>query len=385
MNNAYILRDNQKPPNEYWRFWSLIAGRGFGKTLAGSHCILNFIMENKKFSLGLMGATFKDVKNIMLDGPSGLLTLFHNYGIKYHIQWHFNKILINDITIYLFSAERYDNLRGFSLDCIWIDEIAKFSKPQETLNQLLLCCRKNEPQFIITSTPRPLSIWEFLKQQKFSFFTHGSSYDNNNLPDAYLDIITQWSHTPLGRQEIFGEIHQQNPSPWHNYKFQYKNYDNHCHYILSIDPAVSSHGNTTGIILLAQCNHEIIIVDDFSIQDGVDNWIQIIGKICDQYWVQTIVMEVNQGGDLLEYAIKNSYKQSIPIYKCFARHNKFSRSLSTAQLYWQNKIFHSKPLPILEQQLIQFNNEMDRIDALVWGVEYFIKNPIEYQSQWSIL
>ena len=90
--------------------------------------------------------------------------------------------------------------------------------------------------------------------------------------------------------------------------------------------------------------------------------------------IKNLVIETNQGGDLLTYTIKNQITRKVNIEKVFATHDKYSRSLSTAQLYWNNKIIHSKPLPILEQELINFTGTLDRMDALVWSIEFLIKN-----------
>lgn len=377
MQNYYNLRFNQQPPQEYWRFWVIVAGRGFGKTLAGAHCILNFIRSQQKISIGLLGASIKEVKNVMLWGNSGLLTLCNIYGIDFKTFWSDNKIIIDKTTIYLFSAEKPDNLRGFSMDCVWIDELAKFNGPQEVLNQVILSTRLGDPQFIITTTPKPLKIFEFLKSQDYNFWSRGSSYDNKEfLPASYFNLIDQWKNTPLGRQEIYGEILITNPSPWSNYCFQYKNSLHLNNYVLSIDPGIVKNGNTTGIILAAYdiILNKIIILEDFSLQNSVENWIQYVVKICQQYPIGTIAIETNQGGDLLEYALNKDLNKTINIVKFFAHHNKFSRSLAAAQLYWQNFIFHQKPLPLLEQELLEFEGSLDRVDSLIWAIEFLINN-----------
>jgi phage terminase large subunit-like protein len=377
MKNIYNLRNNQKPP-EKWQFWLIIAGRGFGKTLAGSHCLIDFIRKKEKFSIGLIGSTIKEVKNVMLNGISGLLTLSHQYNLSIETYWSDNKIIIENTIIYLFSSEKPDSLRGFQMDCIWIDELAKFSNPQEIINQSILSNRLGFPQFIITTTPRPLKVFDFLKNQKNVVLYQGSSYENKEfLPDSYFNMIDQWKNTLLGRQEIYGEILLTNSSPWQGYQFKYINNYNHLiNYVVSIDPAIVSNGNTTGIILAAYDVYlqKIIILEDFSIQNSVDNWINCVINICHQYSIETIVIETNQGGDLLEYALNKNLNHSIKIIKFFAHHNKYSRSLATAQLYWQNFIFHSKPLPFLEKELLEFEGSLDRVDSLVWAVEYLTNN-----------
>ena len=246
------LRKNQKPPKKGWRFWSIIAGRGFGKTIAGAHAIINFIKNKEKKAIGIIGHTIADIKNIMVYGPSGLLPLAQDYGIPFSIHWMENKIrFFDDVLVYIFSGDRYDKLRGFQLDCVWVDELAKFRDPQQLVNQMIFSTRIGNPQFIITTTPRSLGVFKFLQQQKASIFTRGSSYENKHLPSSYKNLIDQWAHTPMGRQEIFGEILNTNPSPWANYQFIYDTPKDLTNYVIAIDPSVSSHGHNTGIIVAA--------------------------------------------------------------------------------------------------------------------------------------
>jgi phage terminase large subunit-like protein len=370
----YTLRPNQKPPKKKWRFWSIIAGRGFGKTLAGAHCLVNFIKNNTKQSIGLIGHTIADVKNIMIYGPSGILHLMELNNITYKFQWKDNKLYAGTTTIYIFSGDRYDKLRGFQLDCIWADELAKFRDPQQLINQMIFATRLGFPQFIITTTPRPLAVFEFLKKQSLSFFSEGSSYENKNLPHSYIDLIDQWKKTPMGRQEIFGEILNTNPSPWAQYSFDYDDDDHWINHVLSVDPSVVAKGHTTGIIWAAYNykTEKFVVIDDFSIQSSVENWINRVVKILQTHKIKNLIIETNQGGDLLEYAIKNQWS-SVNITKVFATHDKYSRSMATAQLYWNDKIVHSKPLFFLEEQLQNFSGTLDRVDGLVWAIEYLSK------------
>ncbi len=372
------LRKNQHPPKKNWRFWSIVAGRGFGKTLAGAHAIMDFIRKKEKKAIGLIGHTLADIKNIMVYGPSGILPLAHQYVIPFSIHWLENKIkFFDDIFVYIFSGDHYDKLRGFQLDCVWVDELAKFRDPQQLINQIIFATRLGHPQFIITTTPRPLSVFQFLQQQKQSFMTTGSSYENKHLPATYIQLINQWSHTPMGQQEIFGKILKTSSSPWHQYQFIYGCANDLSNYVLSIDPSVTSQGHTTGIILGAHCRHNdtLVVVDDFSMQTSVENWINYVIKILNNYkFIKHLIIETNQGGDLLTYTIEKSIDRPIHIHKVFATHDKYSRSLSTAQLYWKNSIIHQKPLPLLEEELLNFTGTLDRVDALVWAVEFLIKN-----------
>ena len=66
----------------------------------------------------------------------------------------------------------------------------------------------DNPQAIITTTPRPIaSVRELLKDDRCTV-TRGSTYDNRgNLPESFFtDIIRKYEGTRLGRQELNAEV-----------------------------------------------------------------------------------------------------------------------------------------------------------------------------------
>ncbi|HST37386.1 MAG TPA: hypothetical protein VLK25_12255, partial [Allosphingosinicella sp.] len=56
-----------------WTIWLLMAGRGFGKTLAGAHWVCDRARETPGARIALVGATVDEVVKVMIEGPSGLL------------------------------------------------------------------------------------------------------------------------------------------------------------------------------------------------------------------------------------------------------------------------------------------------------------------------
>lgn len=111
----------------------------------------------------------------------------------------------------IFSSEEPDQLRGFSGDTAWIDELAKFTNPRECWDNLQFGMREvsnDQPRICITSTPRPLPLLEEIEEQKGTVTIIGSSYENRaNLdPTWYRRTIVPYEGTELGRQEIHAEI-----------------------------------------------------------------------------------------------------------------------------------------------------------------------------------
>ena len=64
-------RPSQLPPPGDWRVWLLMAGRGFGKTRAGAEWVRGFAESGAARSIALVGDTEEDVRQVMVDGPSG--------------------------------------------------------------------------------------------------------------------------------------------------------------------------------------------------------------------------------------------------------------------------------------------------------------------------
>ena len=72
------LLPHQTPPPGDWRRWLLLAGRGAGKTYAGSRWLLDTLRPGER--IGLIAPTFGDVRDICLEGPSGLVTVARSLG-----------------------------------------------------------------------------------------------------------------------------------------------------------------------------------------------------------------------------------------------------------------------------------------------------------------
>lgn len=66
------LNDEQIWPREIdWRTWVLLGGRGSGKTFAGGFW-LNELARGENLTFALVGPALHDVREVMVEGPSGL-------------------------------------------------------------------------------------------------------------------------------------------------------------------------------------------------------------------------------------------------------------------------------------------------------------------------
>ena len=68
-------RPSQRPPAGDWRVWAYVAGRGAGKTRAGA-CWVQHRVEHGTMKVGcLIAPTAADIRDVMVEGPSGLLAI----------------------------------------------------------------------------------------------------------------------------------------------------------------------------------------------------------------------------------------------------------------------------------------------------------------------
>ncbi|HEX8579258.1 MAG TPA: ATP-binding protein, partial [Allosphingosinicella sp.] len=72
---AWQAHGGQKEPKPEWRTWLLMAGRGFGKTLAGAQWVAQRAREVPGARIALVGGTRDDVIKVMVEGRSGLLSV----------------------------------------------------------------------------------------------------------------------------------------------------------------------------------------------------------------------------------------------------------------------------------------------------------------------
>lgn len=104
-------RKNQLTPIGQWVIWVILAGRGFGKTRTGAETVRDWVDQGYR-RIHLVAATAADARDVMVEGESGLLSVFppHQRPIyqssKRLITFHTGAIAVT------FSADEPQRLRG---------------------------------------------------------------------------------------------------------------------------------------------------------------------------------------------------------------------------------------------------------------------------------
>lgn len=390
-------RKNQHLPKGNWFIWLIMAGRGFGKTRTGAESIKKLVESGKYKRIALIGETYDQVRKVMVEGESGLLNIYPDNerptfaASKNQIFWS------NGAIATFYTSENYEALRGPQFDLAWIDELGKFEHDQEIWDQLMFCLRLGkDPKVIITTTPRPKMLLHNLIARKDTILTKGSTFENReNLSSQFIkNIENEYVNTKFGNQEINGELlSEENNQLWRYDNFIYEEISEdlikQMYIIIAIDPAMSAKNTSdeTGLIVVGKLNDKYYVLEDSSGQMNCTLWMYKTAQLYRKYNAKKIIVENNQGGDILMSMLKNY--ENFNWESVRAKENKYTRAMPIYSLYEQKKVIHTKKFETLEKELLNAHLTFkdDRMDALVWGI-FSLSKIIHYNNKkpqcWSV-
>lgn len=150
--------------------------------------------------------------------------------------------------------------------------------------------------------------------------------------------------------------------------------------VVALDPTVANSEDTdeAGIIVVAKKGTGYKVLADYTLKGSPKEWAAQTAKAYHDFDADCIVAEVNQGGDLVEMALK-SVNENLPVTQVRATRGKHIRAEPIAALYEQGLVEHAQGLTELEDQLQSWvpNSGLkspDRMDALVWGLHELALN-----------
>jgi len=200
------------PDGSPWRSWVIMAGRGFGKTLAGAKWLTARIAEQAEAdaeppAIALVGATLAEARAVMVEGRSGLLEVADAWITDWQPSLRRLSFRTGAVAT-LFSGASPEQLRGPEHHLAWCDELAKWEKPKESWDMLQFGLRLGDwPRALITTTPRPGPVLTAILAQPDTVRTGGPTSRNPHLADAWQRAIHGlYAGTRLGRQELDGEL-----------------------------------------------------------------------------------------------------------------------------------------------------------------------------------
>ena len=382
-------RPKQIIPSGDWRICLLLAGRGFGKTRSAAEDAWWFAAMNDGARIAYVAPTSKDIRETAIEGPSGLLACMPPECLVSYNRSFGEIKLWNGSQINGYSAEEPERLRGPNFSRAVVEELGSWTRP-DSWDQLHFALRigKN-PQCVIATTPKPTKVLrELVREAKAGNpsirIVSGSTYENaENLGPGYIEHMQRrYEGTRLGRQEIQAELLEDMPGALWNRtlldELRVEKAPEIKRVVVAIDPAVSNNegSDETGIIVAGRgTDDHLYILADHSGRMTPDEWASKAVSLYRSYNADRIVAEANQGGDLIEAALRTK-DRNIPYRAVHATKGKFVRAEPVAALFEQRRGHCVGCFPILEDQMSLFTVDFDRakskyspdrVDALVWA------------------
>lgn len=391
-------RPSQIAPPGDWSTWLILAGRGFGKTRAGAEWVRSMVCGSSPLAAGkahrvaLIAETAADCRDVLVEGDSGLLSV-HPRAFrpiyepsKRRVTWP------NGAVATLFNAVEPDQLRGPQHDLAWHDELAKWRYAQETWDMAQFGLRLGDhPRQLITTTPRPIVVLRQIMADPATVITRGGTNENRaNLAPQFIEQMRKrYEGTRLGRQELNAEVLDDVPgSLWtremldRNRLKRTDKLPDMQRVVVAIDPAAKSKDTAisddtaeTGIVVAALgIDGKGYVIDDQSCRLSPNGWARRAVSCYDLHRADAIVVETNQGGDMVRETVQ-SVRPGISIVEVHASRGKVTRAEPIAALYEQNRVKHYGALAELEDQMVLFTpygidggTTGDRVDAMVWAL-----------------
>ena len=111
-------------PSE-WTNWLMLGGRGAGKTRAGAEWVRGMVSGDPMYTtspigrLALVGETYSAVRDVMIEGESGILAIHPNRERPNWISSKRQLVWNNGAVAQVFTSEEPDGLRGPQLAAAW--------------------------------------------------------------------------------------------------------------------------------------------------------------------------------------------------------------------------------------------------------------------------
>lgn len=389
-------RDDQLPPQaapngKPWATWLVLGGRGAGKTRAGAEWVRGLALGRPPFAerpvgrIALIAETMADVREVMVEGVSGLLAVHGNGERPRYEAARRRLVWPNGALAQGFSAEDPESLRGPQFEAAWLDELAKWRRADATFDMLQFGLRLGtRPRQMVTTTPRPTALLKRLLADPATAVTRARTAANaRHLAPGFIDaVLARYGGTRLGRQELDGELIEDRPGAlWSRAAVEAAREVEApplARVVVGVDPPASSRAgaDACGLVCAGIDGGGLIhvLADESAAGLRPALWAARAVALFKRFEADRIVAEVNQGGEMVK-AVLAEVDPSVPVDMVRATRGKFLRAEPVAALYEQGRVRHAGAFPELEDEMCDFSSDglstgrsPDRLDALVWAV-----------------
>ena len=165
--------------------------------------------------------------------------------------------------------------------------------------------------------------------------------------------------------------------------------------VVAIDPAVSAEigSDEHGIVACGLGEDQRgYVLDDASLKGTPRQWAERAVATYDRWEADAIVVERNQGGDMVRHTLQ-SVRPEVPVIEVVATRGKHVRAEPIAALYATGRVSHVGTFDKLEDQMCQMtaggyegSGSPDRCDALVWAITELMPNIVrkDIAKDWTI-
>jgi len=400
----YTARPEQIPPEGDVFVYLYMAGRGAGKSRAGSEWIIDRVLKHPVDRHGVptewlvVADTLADARTINAEGPSGILNALRRRQVEHRYKQSPRPMILfpEGSKIYLEGADDPDTGRGYNAAGILCDEIAKWIKPYETWFEGLMPSLRadlinDQPRAFVTTTPKPIKLlieWLARTDGGVHVIT-GSTFDNaSNLSGPVLrELRRQYEGTALGEQELYGKLLELAVGGL----FKRMHLVHHrvedvpegiTSTVVGVDPALTGDDDLTGIVVVSRDAHNHMYVRaDRSVQKAGRDACLAVWHTAAEYAADLVVFEENLGKRYLRETLEDTYQECIdnglfprhtspPMRPIHAKHGKKTRAEPVALRSEQGTLHLAGTFDELENELVMYDPQStrespDRMDAMV--------------------
>lgn len=399
--NAWVLsaRLAQYPLlDEHPDIWLVTGGRGAGKTRLGAEWVNALVRGLPPFAtpalrygrLALVGETLADVRDVMIEGPSGIVGVSQPWRPRYEpsrrrLVWE------NGAVATIFSSEDPESLRGHQFDAAWCDEVGKWRNAEACFDMLQFGLRLgNQPRQLVTTTPRPSRLIKRLLADPTVLVTRMRTAENAaNLAAGFIEAVAnRYAGSVLGRQELDGElVEDREDALWTRRMIESAISEKPGELrriVVAVDPPASSRrtSDACGIIAAGMGNdgRAVVLADATLNAARPQDWATRAVSLYHALAADCLLVEVNQGGEMASAVIR-TVDASVPVKPVRAQRGKWLRAEPVAALYQADRVRHAGRFRELEDEMCDFGphglsggRSPDRVDALVWALSELLLN-----------
>lgn len=329
------------------------------------------LLDDKIFTLGM--TAFYDSVQAEIRGANGSLFIFAGLG--------------------KLTADQIKSYEG--IDIAWVEEAQTIS--ERSLEILVPTIRKTGSELWFSWNPRHASDpvdrrFRGAAQPPGALIRRVNFYDNPFFPEELAKERefdrefnpNRYSHIWLGEYEpmAIGAIWDRQTL----HESRRSEMPAMGRIVVSVDPAVSAEegSNDHGIVVCGLGEDQRgYVIDDVTTTGSPRKWAERTVAAFDRYEADAVVIEINQGGDMVRHTLE-TIRPELPIVEVRATRGKHVRAEPIAALYSMGRISHIGTFNALEDQMCQmtaagFEGEgsPDRVDALVWGMTELFPSLVE--------